>query len=53
MRELEKQIRAHKEKGMSDHADVLAAMIKKIEAAPADTRPLRTLDLPKNNKKSS
>jgi len=53
MRELEKRIRAHKEKGMSDHADVLAAMIKKIEAAPADTRPLRTLDLPKNNNKKS
>jgi len=43
MRALEKQIRAHKEKGMSDHADRVAAMIKKLEAAPDDTRPLRSL----------
>jgi hypothetical protein len=43
MRALEKQVRAHKEKGMSDHADQLAGMIKKLEAAPDDTRPLRSL----------
>jgi len=28
---------------MSDHADRVAAMIKKLEAAPDDTRPLRSL----------
>jgi hypothetical protein len=43
LRQLEKDIRAHKEKGMSDHADRIAAMIKKLEAAPDDTGPLRSL----------
>ncbi len=50
LRELEKTIRARKEKGMSDHGDRVAGMIKKLEAAPDDTRPLRTLDLPKDIK---
>jgi len=50
LRELEKKIRARKEKGMSDHGDRVAEMIKKLEAAPDDTRPLRTLDLPKHKK---
>ena len=47
LRELEKQIRAHKEKSMAKHAERVAAMIKKLEAAPEDTRPLRSLDLAK------
>ncbi len=41
--QLEKDIRTKKEKGMSDHADRIASMIKKLEAAPDDTRPLRSL----------
>jgi hypothetical protein len=44
LRELEKQIRAHREKSMGKHADRVAAMIKKLEASPDDTRPVRTLD---------
>jgi len=50
LRVLEKQIRARKEKGMSDHADRVARMIEKLQAAPDDTRPLRTLDLPNGAK---
>jgi hypothetical protein len=46
LRNLEKRIRAHKEKGMAAHADRVAALIKELEAAPADTRPLRTLGFP-------
>jgi hypothetical protein len=46
LRELEKGILAHREKSMSRHAERVAAMIKKLEASPDDTRPLRTLDLP-------
>jgi hypothetical protein len=51
LRELEKQIRAHKEKSMSKHADRVAGLIKELEAAPDDTRPLRTLDFLTPNKK--
>jgi hypothetical protein len=32
---------------MAKHAERVAAMIKKLEAAPEDTRPLRSLDLAK------
>jgi hypothetical protein len=46
LRELEKGILAHWEKSMSRHVERVAAMIKKLEASPDDTRPLRTLDLP-------
>ncbi|MEI7900608.1 MAG: DUF6288 domain-containing protein [bacterium] len=46
LRQVEKGIRAHKEKSMKGHADRVAALIKKLEADPADTRPLRTLDFP-------
>ena len=31
---------------MAGHADRVAALIKKLEAAPTDIRPLRTLDFP-------
>jgi hypothetical protein len=31
---------------MAKHAESVAALIKKLDAAPADTRPLRTLDFP-------
>ena len=47
LRDLENRIRAHKEKAMAKHADRVAEIIKKLEAAPDDTRPLRSLDLPK------
>lgn len=46
LRVLETRIRAHREKSMAKHAESVAALIKKLEAAPADTRPLRTLDFP-------
>jgi len=45
LRELEKQLRTKKEKSMAGHADRVAEIIKKLEAAPTDTRPLRKLDL--------
>jgi hypothetical protein len=48
LKDLEKRIRACREKSMAAHADRVAAMIKKLEAMPNDTRPLRTLDLPKD-----
>jgi len=48
LRDLETRIRAHKEKSMAKHADRVAGMIKKLEAMPDDTRPLRSLDLPKD-----
>jgi hypothetical protein len=47
LRDLEKRIRAHKEKSMAKHAERVAGMIKKLEAMPDDTRPLRSLPLPK------
>ena len=47
LRDLEKQIRAHKEKSMAKHAERVAGMITKLEAMPDDTRPLRSLPLPK------
>jgi len=50
LRELEKGIRAHREKAMAKHAERVAGMIKRLEAAPEDVRPLRSLDLPKSVK---
>jgi hypothetical protein len=47
LRELETQLRTMKEKSMAGHADRVAALIKQLESAPEDTRPLRTLNLPK------
>ena len=46
LRDLAKRIRAHPEKTMAKHADRIDAMIKKLEAQPDDTRPLRSLNLP-------
>jgi len=46
LRNLEKRIRAHREKGMAAHADQVAALIKKLESDPPDPRPLRPLDFP-------
>jgi hypothetical protein len=46
LKNVEKGIRNHKEKSMKGHADRIAAFIKKLEADPVDTRPLRTLDFP-------
>ena len=48
LRDLETRIRAHKEKTMAKHAVRVAAIIKKLEAMPDDTRPLHSLDLPKD-----
>ncbi|MEI6604017.1 MAG: DUF6288 domain-containing protein [Verrucomicrobiota bacterium] len=48
LRDLEKRIRAHKEKTMGKHADRVATIITKLEGMPDDTRPLRSLDLPKD-----
>ena len=50
LRELEKGIRAHREKAMAKHAERVAGMIKRLEAAPEDARPLRSLDSPKSVK---
>lgn len=50
LRDLEKRIRAHREKSMAKHAERVAGIIKKLEASPDDTRPLRTLDLPTDKK---
>jgi hypothetical protein len=46
LRVLEKRMRADKKKDMPKYATEVAALIQKLEAAPADTRPLRTLDFP-------
>lgn len=46
LRVLEKRMRADKKKDMPKYAAEVAALIQKLEAAPADTRPLRTLDFP-------
>jgi hypothetical protein len=48
LRDLEKRIRAHKEKTMAKHAERVAEIIKKLEAMPDDTRPLLSLDLPQD-----
>ena len=48
LRDLETRIRAHREKTMAKHAERVASIIKKLEAMPDDTRPLRSLDLPKD-----
>ena len=50
LREVEKQMRDHREKAMAKHADRVAGIIKKLETSPDDTRPLQTLDLPKDKK---
>lgn len=44
LRDLEKKLRAHREKGMARHADRVAAIIEKLESMPDDTRPLRSLE---------
>ncbi|MCE9610171.1 MAG: DUF6288 domain-containing protein [Chthoniobacter sp.] len=46
LRELEKELRTKREKSMATHADNVAAMVKRLEAAPDDTRPLNTLGFP-------
>lgn len=46
LRDLEKRIRARKDKTMAKHAERVAEMITKLEAMPEDTRPLLSLDLP-------
>ena len=48
LRDLEKRIRAHKEKTMGKHAERVAEIIKGLEAMPNDTRPLLSLDLPQD-----
>jgi hypothetical protein len=46
LRDLEKRIRAHKEKTMAKHAERVGEIIRKLETSPDDTRPLRVLDFP-------
>jgi hypothetical protein len=53
LRDLEKRIRAHKEKTMAKHAERVASIVKKLEAMPDDTRPLQSLDLPKDKSDKS
>lgn len=46
LRDLQKRLRAHREKGMDAHADRVATLIAKLESADEDPRPLRRLDFP-------